>query len=268
MADHRARRPRSGSTASSAWRSSTPTRRAAAADRQRGAVLGRCRHRHGHHGHVAGRRGDLRPGHRRADRRVDPAVLRHASRSPKVAAFCASRARRRLRRLGHPHHRALRRGDRRVGPQRPEGVGHQRRHRRRPRGDRLGRPRAGLARPRRVRRLRPGPRASSRARRSRSTGCAPGTPPTCTSTTAASRPTTCSAARRSSTSAWPACARAARARAGGDGDVRGLAPDRRRAGAGHRPRRLRVRAASTPRSASSSAARSSRTRRSPSRWPT
>ena len=49
-----------------------------AADRQRGAVLGRRRHRHVDHGHRARGRGDLRPGLRRADRRVDPALLRHA----------------------------------------------------------------------------------------------------------------------------------------------------------------------------------------------
>ena len=64
--------------------------RAAAADRQRGALLGRRRHRHGDHGHVAGRRRDLRPGHRRADRRVDPAAASAPSTTPKVAAFCAS----------------------------------------------------------------------------------------------------------------------------------------------------------------------------------
>ena len=62
------------------------------------------------------------------------------------------RAGRRLRRLRHPHRRALRRGRRRVDPQRPEGVGHQRRHRRRARGHRLGRSRARLARPCRLRR--------------------------------------------------------------------------------------------------------------------
>ena len=61
------------------------------------------------------------------------------------------RARCRLRRLGDPHHRQVRRGQRRVGAERPEGLGDQRRHRQRPRGDRLGRPRARLARPRRFR---------------------------------------------------------------------------------------------------------------------
>ena len=43
------------------------------ADRQRGAVLGRRRHRHVDHGHLARGRRDLRPGHARADGRVDPA---------------------------------------------------------------------------------------------------------------------------------------------------------------------------------------------------
>ena len=64
--------------------------RADAADRQRGALLGRRRHRHGDHGHLARRRRDLRAGNPRADRRVDPAVLRQRRTTPKVAAFCAS----------------------------------------------------------------------------------------------------------------------------------------------------------------------------------
>ena len=98
-----------------------------------------------------------------------------------------------------------------------------------------------------------------------STACAPRTPPTCSSTTAACRPATCSAARRSSTSAWRACARA-----------RSQTPKRRCRRSSPRARRsARRRSASparptstrwtTPRSASSSGARSSRTRRSPSR---
>ena len=61
---------------------------------------------------------------------------------PQVGAFCVSRARRRLGRVVAAHPRALRRGEGRVGAQRPEGVGHQRRHRQRPRRDRVGRPRA------------------------------------------------------------------------------------------------------------------------------
>ena len=69
------------------------------------------------------------------------------------------RAERRIGRVGHPHARQVRRGDRRVGPQRPEGVGDQRRHRRRPRRDRVGRQGARLARARGVRRSRPAPQA-------------------------------------------------------------------------------------------------------------
>ena len=94
---------------------------------------------------------DLRPGHRRADRRVDPAVLRHA-RGARGRRVLRVRARRRLRRLVAAHARGLRRGQGRVGPQRPEGVGDQRRHRRRARHRRVGRPRARLARPGGVRR--------------------------------------------------------------------------------------------------------------------
>ena len=62
--------------------------RADAADRQRGAVLGRRGDRHVDHGHRARGGGDLRPGLGRADRRVDPALLRHrrtTSRSPRSA---------------------------------------------------------------------------------------------------------------------------------------------------------------------------------------
>ena len=121
-----------------------------AADGQRGAVLGRCGHRHGDHGHRPARRGDLRAGHARADRRMDPALLRHARRRQGGRVLRVG-AERRLGRLGRAHGREVRRGGGRVGAQRPEGVGDQRRHRRRPRGDRVGRSRAGLQRPRGVR---------------------------------------------------------------------------------------------------------------------
>ena len=60
-----------------------------AADRQRGAVLGRRRDRDVDHGHLARGRRDLRPGHARADGGVDPALLRHPD-DPKVASFCSS----------------------------------------------------------------------------------------------------------------------------------------------------------------------------------
>ena len=68
--------------------------------------------------------------------------------------------------------------------------------------------------------------------------------------------------------AGPRSRRAALTRPGRHGDVRGLAPHRRGAGDRHRPGRVRVFARSTPRSARSSGARSSRTRRSPSHSPT
>ena len=101
-------------------------------------------------GHDARGRRHLRLGHARADGRVGAAVLRHRGRR-QGRRLLRLRARRRLRRLGAPHHRQVRRGEGRVGPQRPEGLGHQRRHRQRPRRDRLRRPRARLARPRRLR---------------------------------------------------------------------------------------------------------------------
>ena len=82
------------------------------------------------------------------------------------------RARRRQRRVEPAHPRPVRRGDRRVGHQRPEGVGHQRRHRRRARRRRLRRSRAGCSRPGRVHHpaRHQGPGAG--ARRSKSTACA------------------------------------------------------------------------------------------------
>ncbi len=117
---------------------------------QRGAFLGRRRDRHVDLRHHPGGRRDLRLGHARADGRVGAAVLRHRGRR-QGRRLLRLRARRRLGRLGLPHHRQVRRGQGRVGDQRPEGLGDQRRHRQRPRGDRLGRPRARLARPRRLR---------------------------------------------------------------------------------------------------------------------
>ena len=200
--------------------------------------------------------------------RVGAAVLRHRGRA-EGRRLLRVRARRRLRRVVAAHPRQVRRGQGRVGPQRPEGVGHQRRHRRRPRGRGLRRPRAGLARAGRLRDPAGHARASRWAPRSRSTASARRTPPTCSSTTAASPARACSAARRSSTSGWRAPARARAAKQPGrDADLRGQ-PARRSA-----PRRSASRApptssrSTTPRSASSSAGRSSRTRRSRSRSPT
>ena len=251
-----------------------------AADRQRGAVLGRRRHRHGDHGHLARGRRDLRPGHGRADRRVDPAVLRHAG-GPGRRRVLRLRARRGLGRLVAAHARGLRRGQGRVGPQRAEGVGHQRRHRRRARRRRLGRQGARLARPGRVRRpaRHRGPDDGHQGLQARPARLAhrrrlPRRLP---------RPRLLPARRQGE--ARRAARQGARGQVGqGPGreaDLRALPADGRRYGGRHRPgglRSARRRSASraqrtstrssTPATASSSASRSSTTRRSRSRWPT
>ena len=84
---------------------------------------------------------------------------------PKVAAFCSSEPDAGSDVAGDPHHRQVRRGDRRVGAQRPEGLGDQRRHRRRPRRHRHGRPRAAARAATPPSSSRPAPRAASRAPR-------------------------------------------------------------------------------------------------------
>ena len=81
--------------------------------------------------------------------RVGAAVLRHA-RQGRPRRVLRERARRRLRRLRPAHPGRVRRGHRRVGAQRHQGVDHQRRHRRRPRRRRRRRsraegPRSGVA---------------------------------------------------------------------------------------------------------------------------
>ena len=83
-------------------------------------------------------------GHSRADRRVGPAVLRHRRGDP-ARRLRGHRAAGRLRREEPEEHRQARR--RRVGPQRHQGLHHQRRHRRRPRRRRHGRPGARPPRP-------------------------------------------------------------------------------------------------------------------------
>ena len=195
-------------------------------------------------------------------------MLRHARR-PQGRRVLRLRARRRLRRLGAAHDRQVRRGQGRVGPQRPEGLGDQRRHRRRPRRRRLGRPRARLARPRR--------RSSSRRARK---GCEQGAKVKKHGLRASHTadvhlddcriPGSCLLGGKEKLDE-----RLARAREGKRAKTPGRDEDLR----GHRARRsARRRSASpapptstrstTPRSASSSAARSSRTRRSRSRSPT
>ena len=156
----------------------------------------------------------------------------------KVGAFCASEPDAGLRCVGLPHHRQVRRGQGRVGDQRPEGLGDQRRHRQRPRGDRLGRPRAGLARPRRLRHPpgHEGPRAGRQGEEARHPRLPyrrrpPGRLP---------RPRLLPAGRQGE--ARRAARQGPRGQElqgpGGDADLRALAPDGRRAGGRHRPRRL------------------------------
>ena len=78
-----------------------------------------------------------------------------------------------------------------------------------------------------------------------------------------------SVARRSSTSGWPGPSEGKRSTyPGGHGDLRGLPPHRRRPGPRHRPGRLRVLARLRQGAQGSSAGPSSRTRPSPSSWPT
>ena len=156
-----------------------------AADRQRGALLGRRRHRHGDHGHLA--RASPRSSARAPASRW-ASGSRSASarpRSPKVAAFCVSEPNAGSDVSSLRTRAQVRRGHGRVGPQRAEGVGDERRHREGPRRRRLGRPpsSAPAARPRSS--SRPARRASRWGRRSRSTACAPRTPRTSSSTTAA-----------------------------------------------------------------------------------
>ena len=235
--------------------------------RQRGDELGRRRHRAGHLRLHPGRGRDLRQRDARADRRVDPAVLRHARRR-QAGGVRRLRARRRLGRLLAEVAGRLRRGQGRVGAQRHQDVDHQRRHRQHPRARALGRPVAREPGPGQLRRAGgharhlPGPEvqedghprlAHGRGRPRRLPG-AGALPP-----------------RRQGEAG-----RAAGPRQGGQEDVhagrhghlRGLPSHRRCAGRRHRPGRLRVRARRTPRSASSSAGPSSRTRPSPSSWPT
>ena len=118
---------------------------------QRGALLGGRGHRHVDHGNVAGGGGDLRAGNERADRRMDSALLRRPGRR-QGRGLLRLRARRGLGHIRGAHECEVRRERPRVGHQRPEGVGDERRHRRRARRDRLGRSRSALARARGLRR--------------------------------------------------------------------------------------------------------------------
>ena len=111
-----------------------------------GAVLGRRRHRPGHLRLGAGRGRHLRQRDTRAVPRVGAPVLRHGGRR-EARRVLRVRARRRLRCVVAADPRRLRPGGRRVGPQRHEGLDHQRRHRRRARGGRRRRAGAEGSRP-------------------------------------------------------------------------------------------------------------------------
>ena len=159
-----------------------------------------------------------------------------------LGAFARERARRRLRRVLAAHPRGLRRGQGRVGAQRHQDVDHQRRHRRRARVVASVEPELEGARPRELRRAaraRPGLRMGQKFKKMGIR--ASHTAEVVLDDVPRSRAAACSAARRSSTT------RLARARegqssrgAGRDEHVRGEPPARRRAGARHRPCRVRV----------------------------
>ena len=171
--------------------------------RHRGAVLGRRRHRprrsSGSGLAAAGISGNGTP-----EQVMEwvPAVLRHRRRR-EARRLLRERARRRLRRVLPAHPGGLRRGHRRVGAQRHQGVDHQRRHRRRARRGGGGRARPEGPGPGQLRRAARHRRACRWVRSTRSTASGRRTPPRSSSTTCGSRAAACSAARTSSTRSWP-----------------------------------------------------------------
>ena len=130
-------------------------RRPDAGDRRRRVPLGLRRHRAGdlRLGARRGRHRLLR--HPRADRPLGARVLRHR-RGDQARRLRGHRAAGRLRREEPEDDREARR--RRVGPQRDQGLHHQRRHRRRPRRRRHRRPGARHPRPGLLRRRQGHPR--------------------------------------------------------------------------------------------------------------
>ena len=207
-----------------------------AADRQRGAVLGRRRHRHVDLRYVAGGDGDPRPGHHRAAGEWIPQCFGTES-EPEVAAFCVSEpdAGSTSRRCARA---PLRRGEGRMGAQRPKAWATN--------GGIAASTWSSRGRPELGRAARPvrdpaGHSRAWRARSSRSTASAPRTPLKSSSTTAGS-PAVPARRQGEARRAARAARRAAASRAGGDADLRGERPDGRRPGDRDRARRLRVRA--------------------------
>ena len=115
--------------------------------------------------------------------RVDPPVLRDARRH-QAGRLRGLRARRRLRRLLAAGPRRLRRGHRRVGPERHQDLDHQRRHRQHPRARRCRSTPSSGAGARPASSCPRAPRASARDRSSRRWASAPRTPPRWCSRTA------------------------------------------------------------------------------------
>ena len=163
----------------------------------------------------------------------------------------------------------LRRGHRRVGAERRQDLDHQRRAGQPPRAGGFGRPGAGEPGPGQLRRPRGHAGDCARVRSSRRWASGRRTPPRSSSTTVAC-PGRCLLGGKEKLDE-----RLARAREGTPhvdpgrhGHLRGVPAPGRRPGGRHRPGRVRVLPRRTPRSAGSSDGPSSRTRPSPSSWPT
>ena len=180
-------------------------------DGGRGAVLGRRRDRAvaGRHHAGRGRGGGQRDAG--ADRRVVPADVRRR-RATSSSARSAPREPDAGSDVGAIRTRAVydEAHDEWVH-QRGQDLGHQRRHRERARGRRLGRPGPRLARAGELHRPAGHQAACPRGRSSASTASAPRTPPRWCWTTSGCPAAAWSAARRSSRSGWPGSARAAAA---------------------------------------------------------
>ena len=234
---------------------------------ERGDELGRRRHRPGHLRVDAGGGGHLRQRDPRADRRVDPPVLRHGRRR-QAGRLRGVRARRRLRRLVPEVTCRLRRGQGRVGAQRHQDVDHQRRYRQHARAGALGRPRARQPGPGQLRGARgdPGHLAGSEVQEDGHPGLAHGRG----RPRRLPRPGSLPARRQGEARRAPGPGPRGQEDLdpGRHGHVRGFPPDRRGAGGRHRPCRLRVRPGLRQGAQRSSAGPSSRTRPSPSSWPT